>query len=203
MNKKKTVSVLLCIGLLAFPLFGCGNGEQPKEAPKAGETELAKDEVYATLYMTSEPEEDETAEENPEFEDMTTTVVTVVKKDDLNAETIAEEYNHMVVESLYGKQIRVKDVKQEGHSVKLDLDSKSIQELEIEEGTEGYLFYNMARSIAENVNGVDEVYLTMDGGKDFRLNHLWFEASRPFYTTMGPQEENAAAAEAAPEAALE
>lgn len=203
MNQKRKLSILLLIGLLVFPLYGCGNDEKPEEEAATEDVELAEDEVYATLYMTTEPEEDENLEENPEFKDMTTTVVTVVKKDDLNAKTIAEEYNHMVVESLYGQEFKVNDVKNEDNAVKVDLDSESIKELGIEEGTEGYLFYNLARSIAENVNGVDEVYLTMDGGKDFILNHLWFEASRPFYTTLGPQEENAAEAgtdtEVAPE----
>ena len=41
------------------------------------------------------------------------------------------------------------------------------------------------RSIEENLGDVHSVYLTMDGGNDFRLGHLWFVAEEPFYSGRG------------------
>lgn len=74
-----------------------------------------------------------------------------------------------------------------------------MQALELEQGSEGMLFYNLARSIDENLGDIDEIYFTMDGNQDFQLGHLWFEASRPFYSGMIPSESEDNAGSIGPE----
>ena len=151
-----------------------------------------EDGVYVTLYMSSDMEDTEGNAAKPEdvdtLDDLTTTIVTIVPEDSLNAETIAAEYNQLVITGMYGEAAVINEVKQEGNQVWVDFDSKSVTALQIEEGTEGQLFYHLARSITDNLGDVDDVYLTMDGGNDFRLAHLWFEASRPFYSGAMPVE---------------
>lgn len=207
MRKKSLVGLLLCLGLLLILLVGCG-AESAKT--DAAEEELpapvAEDSIYITLYLTDAFEEKEPnavggTEENDEpQENLTTAMVTSVDKDALSAQTIVEEYNRLIIETAYGRQLVVNTVQETGQQVKVDFDSESVEALEIEPGYEGQLFYNLARSIDENLGDVDEIYFTMDGGKDFTLGHLWFEADRPFYSGIVPIEgEEGSNGEAAPE----
>ncbi|MBR2008698.1 MAG: hypothetical protein IJ936_01090, partial [Peptococcaceae bacterium] len=117
--------------------------------------------------------------------ELTTTVVAEISEKDLNAETIVVKYNEIVVQSLYGELFTVNNVTKADNKVIVDFDSASIAEIGIPEGEEGQLFYNLARSIDENLGDVNYVYLTMDGGKDFRFGHLWFVAEEPFYSGRG------------------
>lgn len=195
-NKKQKIALLLCMALIMMLTAGCGAGEsgQTAESDNLEALEaLEEGGVYVTLYAASELEESDRSPSDVSGEietvdDLTTTMVTIVPEDSLNAETIVNEYNQMVITSLYGETIVINEVKTEGNQVWVDFDSKSLKALPLEEGTEGILFYHMARSITDNLGDVDDVFLTMDGGQDFRLAHLWFEASRPFYSGAMPME---------------
>ena len=189
MRKKSLVGLLLCLGLLLILLVGCGAESAKTDAAEEDlPTPVAEDSIYITLYLTDAFEEKEPnavggTEENDEpQENLTTAMVTSVDKDALSAQTIVEEYNRLIIETAYGRQLVVNTVQETGQQVKVDFDSESVEALEIEPGYEGQLFYNLARSIDDNLGDVDEIYFTMDGGKDFTLGHLWFEADRPFYS---------------------
>ena len=188
-KQKYALALLLCMAFMLI-LAGCGNAESSQN--NSGEAGSVEDGVYVTLYMSSDMEDTEGNAAKPEdvdtLDDLTTTIVTIVPEDSLNAETIAAEYNQLVITGMYGEAVVINEVKQEGTQVWIDFDSKSVTALPIEEGTEGQLFYHLARSITDNLGDVDDVYLTMDGGNDFRLAHLWFEASRPFYSGAMPVE---------------
>lgn len=206
MRKKSLVGLLLCMGLLLVLFVGCGT--EPAKTDVAEEdlsTPVAEDSIYITLYLTDAFEEGETnadgtEEGNAPQENLTTAIVTSVEKDALSAQTIVEEYNRLVIETAYGQQLAINTVQEAGRQVKVDFDSESVEALNIEPGYEGQLFYNLARSIDGNLGDVDEIYFTMDGGKDFTLGHLWFEADRPFYSGIVPIEgEEGSTGEAAPE----
>ncbi|MBR4944258.1 MAG: hypothetical protein IKZ26_02460 [Peptococcaceae bacterium] len=188
-KQKYALALLLCMAFMLI-LAGCGNAEPSQD--NSGAADSVEDGVYVTLYMSSDMEDTEGNAAKPEdvdtLDDLTTTIVTIVPEDSLNAETIAAEYNQLVITGMYGEAAVINEVKQEGNQVWVDFDSKSVTALPIEEGTEGQLFYHLARSITDNLGDVDDVYLTMDGGNDFRLAHLWFEASRPFYSGAMPVE---------------
>ena len=195
MRKKCLVMLLLCMGLFMVLLTGCGTAPAQSEAAEEDlRTPVAEDSIYITLYLTDAFEElesnagDGTEENTERQENLTTAMVTSVDKDALSAQTIVEEYNRLIIETAYGRQIVVNAVQETGQQVKVDFDSESVETLGIEPGYEGQLFYNLARSIDDNLGDVDEIYFTMDGGKDFTLGHLWFEADRPFYSGIGPVE---------------
>ena len=192
-NRKKTIAILLCMVFMGLLLGGCGAAGSGQPAEQDNLEPLEEDGVYITLYLTSDAEKTESSTsgvsgEVETVDDLTTTMVTIVPEDSLNAETIVNEYNQMIISSLYGETVVINEVKTEGNQVWVDFDSKSLKALPLEEGTEGILFYHMARSITDNLGDVDDVFLTMDGGQDFRLAHLWFEASRPFYSGAMPVE---------------
>jgi len=198
-KQNRVMAVFLCMIFLMAILGGCGNTDSQTQENDAA-AESLEDGVYVTLYMSSELEEhtEENTAENGEdsrepgevetLDDLTATIVTIVPEESLNAETIVSEYNQLVITSLYGEEVVINEVKQEGNQVWVDFDSKSVTALPLEEGTEGQLFYYLSRSITDNLGDVDNIYLTMDGGQDFRLAHLWFEASRPFYSGAMPVE---------------
>ncbi len=207
MRKKNLVGLLLCLGLLLILLVGCGAESAKTDAAEEDlPAPVAEDSIYITLYLTDAFEEkdpnavDGTEEHDELQENLTTAMVTSVDKDALSAQTIVEEYNRLIIETAYGRQLVVNTVQETGQQVKVDFDSESVKALEIEPGYEGQLFYNLARSIDDNLGDVDEIYFTMDGGKDFTLGHLWFEADRPFYSGIVPIEgEEGSNGEAVPE----
>lgn len=191
MKQKQRIALFLCMLLLITLPFGCSEkAQQPTEQPVSESAE--EDGVYITLYLSNEMEDGAESgngsSEVATLDDLTATMVTIVPEDSLNAETIVSEYNQLVIASLYGETVVVNGVKEEGNQVWVDFDSNSVAALPLEEGTEGQLFYHLARSITDNLGDIENVYLTMDGGKDFRLAHLWFEASRPFYSGSVPME---------------
>ncbi len=191
MKQKRTIAFFLCMALLMALLGGCGGDADKQEQIDSSVSEPEEEGVYITLYLSSEMDEtDSAANENgvETLDDLTGTMVTIVPEDALNAESIVLEYNKLVITSLYGEAVVINEVKEEGNQVWVDFDSESVKALPFEEGTEGQLFYHMARSITDNLGDIDDVYLTMDGGQDFRLAHLWFEASRPFYSGAVPLE---------------
>ncbi len=190
-KQNRIIAFLLCMALLMALLGGCGNTESQQQVSDSQDT-VEEEGVYVTLYLSSEIEAtEEQSNESGEVEtvdDMTTTMVTIIPEDSVNAEAIAAAYNERVITGLYGESAVINEVKTEGNQVWVDFDSASLKALPLEEGTEGVLFYHMARSITDNLSDVDHVYLTMDGGQDFRLAHLWFETSRPFYSGVVPTE---------------
>lgn len=195
MRQKQRIALFLCMLLLITLPLGCS--KQPQQSTEQPVSEsVEEDGVYITLYLPNEAEDGaesgNNAGEVATLDDLTATMVTIVPEDSLNAETIVSEYNQLVIVSLYGETVVVNGVKEEGNQVWVDFDSNSLAALPLEEGTEGQLFYHLARSITDNLGDIDNVYLTMDGGKDFRLAHLWFEASRPFYSGSVPMEGDAA-----------
>lgn len=183
---------LLCMLLCMTSLTGCKT-EEPDDVLIAESTEQSvqvEDGIYIMLYMLNDDSwetEIDAATEDADAE-LTTTVVAEISKADLNAETIVNKYNEIVVQSLYGELFTVNQVRETDQSVIIDFDADSLAAVGITEGEEGQLFYNLARSIDENLGDVNEVYLTMDGGNDFRLGHLWFSAAEPFYFGRGPKE---------------
>lgn len=192
MKLKRMIALILCILFLAVIPSGCSSDAEETTDKTASES-IEEEGVYITLYLSSEvgEETDKTAVSPTNvttLDDLTTTMVAIVPENSLNAETIVSEYNQLVIMSLYGETVVVNAVKEDGNQVWVDFDSESLKALPIEEGKEGQLFYYLARSITDNLGDVDDVYLTMDGGQDFRLAHLWFEASRPFYSGAVPTE---------------
>lgn len=193
MNLKKPISVLFCVLLCALfcttALTGCGKEEvkesvsQTVENNEQNETVAIEDGMYIMLYMLNTNSWDTEIDADTEDADaeLTTTLVAEISKKDLSAETIVAKYNEIVVQSLYGELFTVNKVSKVGNKVIIDFDSASLAAVGIAEGEEGQLLYNLARSIEENLGDVTELYLTMDGGKDFRLGHLWFAADQPFY----------------------
>ena len=167
--------------------------KQENVVSTVGETDTSKQDtaiengVYIMLYMLNDDswETEIDADTEDADEELTTTVVAEISEADLNADTIVAKYNEIVVQSLYGEVFTVNQVVKTENKVIIDFDSASVQAVGITEGEEGPLFYNLARSIDENLGDVNYVYLTMDGGKDFRLGHLWFVAEEPFYSGRG------------------
>ena len=198
MREKKTAVLLLAMFLLMLILGGCGAHGQSAEDAVQQETDAQSAEgEYVMLYLTGLIEE---TEEDANGAPVTSTMVAEIETEPATADAIADAYNRMVVETIYGQPMTINDVQQNGGTVKVDFDSKSVEALPIEEGTEGMVFYNLARSIDENLGDVDEIYFTMDGGKDFVLGHLWFESGRPFYSGRAPGDcEDLAAGEVPPE----
>ncbi len=196
-NRKKidtVLAVVLCALLCMGAVTGCSkdkvddSGKNAVSAlgnhDTAQQSEGIEDGVYIMLYMLNEDswETEIDADTGDADEALSTTVVAEISEKELNAKTIADKYNEIVVQSLYGDLFTINDVTKVDNKVIVDFDSNSVKAVEITEGEEGQLFYNMARSIEENLGDVNYVYLTMDGGKDFRLGHLWFEAAQPFYS---------------------
>ncbi len=188
------IAVLLCALFCMGAVTGCSN-DKADDSQKgavstlgnndtAQQTEPIEDGVYIMLYMLNEDswETEIDADTEDADEELSTTVVAEISEKELNAKTITDKYNEIVVQSLYGDMFTINDVTKVENKVIIDFDSKSVKAVEITEGEEGQLFYNMARSIEENLGDVNYVYLTMDGGKDFQLGHLWFEAAQPFYS---------------------
>ena len=173
---KKIFCVLLCILLCITALTGCGNDKTDDTVSTVGQNDTTQeivqieDGIYIMLYMLNENSWDTEIDANTK---------------DLNAETIVAKYNEIVVQSLYGEMFDVNKVTKIDDKVIIDFDADSVKAIDIVEGEEGQLFYNLARSIEENLGDVHSVYLTMDGGNDFRLGHLWFVAEEPFYSGRG------------------
>lgn len=186
------ISILLCLTLCMTTLTGCGK-EKAEETQVStsdvqsnvdvNQTEI-EDGMYIMLYMLNADSWDTEIDSDTEDADqeLTTTLVAQIPSSELCAETIVNKYNEIVVQSLYGEVFTVNKVTHVDSNVIIDFDSASVKAVEITEGEEGQLFYNLARSIEENLENVMSIYFTMDGGKDFRLGHLWFEADRPFYS---------------------
>lgn len=189
----KLLVLLLCFSLLLTPLYGCGKAQEETKAPEVSDTtqnqQVEEDGIYITLYYSDIiTQEQEDALEDEEDRNYTQTMVAQIPEEELTPEKIVQVYNELVIQGLYGEEATVNEVSLHGKSIKVDFDGKSLENLEIEPGYEGQLFYNLARSLWANIEGVDNIYLTMDHGKDFRLGHLWFEASRPFYYGEGPSD---------------
>ena len=190
---KKIFCVLLCILLCITVLTGCGNDKTDDTVSTVGQNDTTQeivqieDGIYIMLYMLNENSWDTEIDANTEDADaeLSTTVVAEISEKDLNAETIVAKYNEIVVQSLYGEMFDVNKVTKIDDKVIIDFDADSVKAIDIVEGEEGQLFYNLARSIEENLGDVHSVYLTMDGGNDFRLGHLWFVAEEPFYSGRG------------------
>ena len=190
---KKLLCLLLCILLCMTAAVGCGNDKQDDTVSTVGQTDTPQDiaqiedGIYIMLYMLNANSWDTEIDADTEDADaeLTTTVVAEISEKDLNAETIVNKYNEIVVQSLYGALFDVNKVTRVDDKVIIDFDADSVKAVGIAEGEEGQLFYNLARSIEENLGDVHYVYLTMDGGKDFRLGHLWFAAAEPFYSGRG------------------
>lgn len=187
---------LLCVLFCMTFMTGC-KVEKMEEAEEtvfiAESTEQSaqvEDSIYIILYMLNEDSWE--TEIHADIEDadaeLTTRVVAEISEKDLNANTIVQKYNEIVVQSLYGEVFTVNTVTQTDSKVTIDFDSASMEAVGIVEGEEGQILYNLARSIDENLGDVNEVYLTMDGGNDFRLGHLWFSAAEPFYSGRSPKE---------------
>ena len=188
--------MMLCIMFCMMTVTGCGNDKQENVVSTVGETDTSKQDtaiengVYIMLYMLNDDswETEIDADTGDADEELTTTVVAEISEADLNADTIVAKYNEIVVQSLYGEVFTVNQVVKTENKVIIDFDSASVQAVGITEGEEGPLFYNLARSIDENLGDVNDIYFTMDGGKDFRLGHLWFVADEPFYSGRRPAE---------------
>lgn len=183
------ILLILCL-LCMMSMSGCSN-EQDKDTVSTvvntdtqGQAETVEDGIYIMLYMLNDDSwETEINEETEDADaELTTTVVAEISEKDLNAETIITKYDEIVVQSLYGELFIVNKVTETGNKVIVDFDGESIVAIGITEGEEGQLFYNLARSIDENLGDISDIYFTMDGGKDFRLGHLWFTADQPFYS---------------------
>ena len=200
-EKHNKVLLLLCLLLCAMlcltGLTGCGNEQDKADETVTTVTEIdeaaapeIEDGIYIVLYMLNEDswETEINADTEDADEQLNTTLVAEISEKDLNAETIVTKYNEIVVSSLYGDMYTVNQVTRNDNKVIIDFDSESVKAIGITEGEEGPLFYNLARSIEENLGDVNYIYITMDGGKDFRLGHLWFEAAEPFYSGRGPAE---------------
>lgn len=191
--------ILFVLSAGCFERRGTAADETQPVENDENSVQVAEDSVYITLYMPAENSQEEQGNGQSEEEAITTTMVTAVAEDALSVETIVAEYNQLVVESLCGNTFVVNEVKEDNHKAWVDFDSASLQALELEQGSEGMLFYNLARSIDENLGDIDEIYFTMDGNQDFQLGHLWFEASRPFYSGMIPSESEDNAGSIGPE----
>ena len=192
-NRAMVFCMVLCIAFCMTVATGCSKETQNTDVSAVSQTETQQDAaqiedgIYIMLYMLNEDSWETEIDADTEDADaeLTTTVVAEISEKDLNAETIVVKYNEIVVQSLYGELFTVNHVTKADNIVIVDFDSASIAEIGIPEGEEGQLFYNLARSIDENLGDVNYVYLTMDGGKDFRLGHLWFVAEEPFYSGRG------------------
>lgn len=187
------IMVLALAGcLLMLPLGGCGrtatDTTEPNDKTENQLQQSAEEGTFVTLYfndvITQEQEDalDEDGERN-----FTQTMVAQIPEDG-GAEAVVTQYNELIIGGLYGETATVNNVSEKNGIIKVDFDSESLQNLNIEEGYEGQLFYNLARSIWANTENAEAVYLTMDNGKDFQLGHLWFEATRPFYYGEGPSD---------------
>ena len=193
MNKIRTV---ICILMCTMLLFGCGNDKADEVVSSSGAADTPQDIVqiedgiYIMLYMLNADswETEIDADTEDADQELTTTVVAEISEKDLNAETIVNKYNEIVVQSLYGDMFAVNKVTRVDDKVIIDFDADSVKAIDIAEGEEGQLFYNLARRIEENLGDVHSVYLTMDSGSDFRLGHLWFVAEEPFYSGRGFEE---------------
>lgn len=197
MNRtRKILCVLLCIVFCMTMASGCGKDADSHTISASagndtpGNTETLDDSIYIMLYMLNEDswETEIDADTEDADDELTTTVVAEISEKDLNAETIVAKYNEIVVQSMYGELFSVNSVAELDQKVMVDFDSESVKSVGIAEGEEGPLFYNLARSIDENLGDVNAIYFTMDGGNDFRLGHLWFAAEDPFYSGRGPVE---------------
>lgn len=187
---KKGLCVFLSLFLCMMLVSGCNSQEKEDtvstigSSEQNGSEESLKDGIYIMLYMLNEDSWETEIDANVENADteLTTTIVAEISEKDLNAETIVEKYNEIVVQSLYGELFTVNKVVKENDCVMVDFDAASLERIGIAEGEEGHLFYNLARSIDDNLDDINFIYFTMDDGKDFRLGHLWFAAEEPFYS---------------------
>lgn len=186
----KGIYILFCMIFCVMMMSGCNDTKKPDTVSTVGSSgesavsEEVEDGIYIMLYMLNADSWDTEIDANVEDADaeLTTTIVAEIAKKDLNAETIVKKYNEIVVQSLYGEVFTVNKVTKVDDSVIIDFDAASVENAGIVEGEEGQLFYNLARSIDDNLDDVNFVYFTMDDGKDFRLGHLWFAAEEPFYS---------------------
>lgn len=189
LNMAKKILCLLTLSLLlvfALSASGCGQKEEvavqgPEVQPVEQEEEIET--VLVVLYAYDAEEDD------------TYTVVTEVAKENFGAKAIVEAYQTSVIQGIYGQNVGINEVKEVAPSsddtqdgkVYIDFDGAGM--LELEDGLRGQFWGNLARSIDENLGYIDEIYYTMDGGKNFVSGHLRFLATEPFwYANQQPTE---------------
>ena len=195
MRKQRGIYVLLVLGIFVLLLVGCGttpqaSGKQNEPGQQAVQ-EQTEDTMYITLYLSNELDtltQSEGQEQRNDEENLNAVMVAEIPKDELSAKRVVEAYNQLVIGGAYPSMLEINDVTEKDQAVWVDFDSESIGALQLEEGTEGLLFYNLARSIYESIADLEGIYFTMDGGKDFKVGHLWFVADRPFYSGVVPTE---------------
>ena len=195
MRKQHGIYVLLVVGIFVLLLVGCGttpqaSGKQNEPGQQAVQ-EQTEDTMYITLYLSNELDtltQSEGQEQRNDEENLNAVMVAEIPKDELSAKRVVEAYNQLVIGGAYPSMLEINDVTEKDQAVWVDFDSGSIGALQLEEGTEGLLFYNLARSIYESIADLEGIYFTMDGGKDFKVGHLWFVADRPFYSGVVPTE---------------
>lgn len=186
MKKQLLLVLLLCCSLLNM---GCGQQaeEQSVAAPVVQEQGEPKTETTLIILYAYDT-----------AEDTTYTTVAEVATADFGLEAVVQAYDLNVIQGVYGKQIVMNEIKEipptdetaKDGKVYIDFDSESVNQLGLGSGSEGQFFGDLARSIDENLGYVDEIYYTMDGGKDFTTGHLWFAADQPFwYGSQQPVEE--------------
>jgi len=187
----KKVLYLLSLSLLLILVLSASGCGQKEEMPVQGEELLPVQQeeqietVLVVLYAYDAVKDD------------TYTVVTEVEKEIFGVEAVVESYQTSIVQGIYGQELMVNEVKEIAPSaadtqdgkVYIDFDSENIKNLALEDGLEGQFWGNLARSIDENLGYIDEIYYTMDGGKNFVSGHLRFSAKEPFwYANQQPTE---------------
>lgn len=172
---KKVFCLLTLFLLFIFSVTGCGQKEEVAvQGQESSQVEQAET-VLVVLYAYDAVEDD------------TYTVVAEVDKETFGAKAIVEAYKKSVVQSIYGHELVINEIKEVAPSavdaqdgkVYIDFDSMSV--IDWEDSLQGQFWGNLARSIDENLGYVDEIYYTMDGGKNFTVGHLRFQATEPFW----------------------
>lgn len=196
MKKQRGIYVLLVLSVFVLFLVGCGTNQQTagrqNEQERQTVQEQTEDTMYITLYLSNELDtltQSEGQEQQDDEESMNAVMVAEIPKDELSAKRVVEAYNQLVIGGAYPSMLEINNVTEKDRAVWVDFNSESFAALQLEEGTEGLLFYNLARSIYENIADLEGIYFTMDGGKDFKIGHLWFVADRPFYSGVVPTED--------------
>lgn len=161
----KRYIMLMCILCVSLSLlFGCSTED---DKPTAS----LPDEAMTTIVLYA----------YDALEDDTYSTVYEVAEEDFNLEKVVEAYDTVVVQGVYGKELKINEIKRIDDKVWIDFDSESVNAMGLGSGTEGQLFGDLAHSINSNIETVEEIYYTMDNGKDFETGHLLFTADRPFW----------------------
>lgn len=170
--------LMIAVGALLLTMFlmaGCGTVKTPEEP--APVLVLAEPAEQVILYAYD-------AEEQKSYN----TVCELSQGQEISVENVVTAYQSQVISGVYNQTLAINSMVVENGSLYLDFNAEDVGNLQLESGTEGNFFGDLARTIEANLPTIEQIFYTMDG-EDLVIGHLMFSKDEPFwYGVDVPQE---------------